>query len=159
MSVWLPSPQAVIEVFIENEAGKAIKNHFDEKELRRTGSSPLSRPYPFPYGFVIGTTAEDGDCVDCFVITGEALVSGQRVRCTPIGLMEQREDGVLDHNILAVLDGESSTITNSVSERLREFVLHVFDHVPGKNISVGRLYDAAEAYSYLAACLRDIEPQ
>lgn len=44
-----------MEVFIENEAGKATKNVYDALAWFR--ALAVSRPYPFPYGFVVGTTA------------------------------------------------------------------------------------------------------
>ena len=64
---------------------------------RRSNAAGLlpraARQYPFPYGFVLETTNEDGGNVDCFVITPRELKTGQIVDCRPVGLMEQIEDG------------------------------------------------------------------
>jgi inorganic pyrophosphatase len=86
------------QVFIENEAGSNIKNHHDEKALTFQRSEAVSRAYPFPYGFIIGTQNADGDCLDCFVISKRPLRTGEIVECEPIGMMEQTEDALSDHN-------------------------------------------------------------
>jgi inorganic pyrophosphatase len=91
----------LVNVFIENEAGSSRKNHHDEKSLRFQRSELVSRAYPYPYGFIVGTVNADGDCLDCFVITGQQLKTGDVVACDAIGLMEQTEDGLSDHNVLA----------------------------------------------------------
>jgi inorganic pyrophosphatase len=120
-------------VFIENEAGLKLKNHHDEKALTFQGSELVSRPYPFPYGFIIGTTNGDGDCLDCFVISKRALRTGEILECEAIGLMEQTEDGLSDHNVLAKLVGEGADVTAEVEATLADFVQNVFSHVPGQD--------------------------
>jgi inorganic pyrophosphatase len=61
-----------IRVFIQNEAGSHKKHYHDETTLTWKRTSDVSLPYPYPYGFIIGTAAEDGCNVDCFVITHHA---------------------------------------------------------------------------------------
>ncbi len=68
----------------------------------------VSAAYPYPYGFVLGTTGGDGDAVDCFVLTETPLRSGSIVECEPVGLLEQIEDGGVDHKVLAVLAGAAT---------------------------------------------------
>jgi inorganic pyrophosphatase len=113
----------------------------------------VSRPYPFPYGFIIGTTAADGHNLDCYVITQQGLRTGQIVTCEPIGLMEQLEDAAEDHNVLAKLPNESVEITNDIEAALVKFVLNVFRHVKDKRISVGRFRSAGAATAHIRRCL------
>lgn len=127
-----------LKVFIQNEAGSNQKNVHDEKTLEWKRVAPVSRPYPYPYGFVLGTSSPDGCNVDCYVITRRPLRTGQIVDCLAIGLMEQIEDGQEDHNVLAGLEGEGELVTTAVEERLTAFVLHVFDHVEGKRMHAGQ---------------------
>ncbi len=96
-----------MKVFIENEAGSFIKHIYDEKMLELKATTRVSRAYPLPYGFVLNTSAEDGDNVDCFVLTTMPLRTGAIVDCSVIGLMEQVEDGEVDHKILAAVRGET----------------------------------------------------
>ena len=140
-----------MKVFIQNEFGSDLKHFHNEKTLELKGTTRVSRAYPLPYGFVLNTTAEDGLNVDCFVITSQPLTTGQVVECDPIGLMEQIEDGKADHNVHAVLPGEGAVVDENTRHLLTDFVSHVFDHIPGKGIRVGRFLGKRSATSYLAA--------
>jgi inorganic pyrophosphatase len=137
-----------MKVFIQNEAGSFIKHSHDEKTLTPKGTMRVSRAYPWPYGFVLDTTARDGLNVDCFVLTARALTTGQIVECEPIALMEQIEDGQEDHNLLAVLPDEEVIVDDRTKQSLTEFVSHVFDHVARKEMRIGRFLgrDAALAH-------------
>jgi inorganic pyrophosphatase len=139
----------LVEVFIQNEAGSNRKNYHDEKTLQYKATKLVSRAYPYPYGFILGTNASDGCNIDVFVITKRRLETGQRFECEVVGLMEQFEDGIDDHNILARLPDESAEITAEVQIVLTDFVLNVFRHVDGKRISVGRFRDARDAEAHI----------
>ena len=142
-----------MKVFIENEAGSDQKNIYNEKTLEHKETFTVSRKYPFPYGFILETTSGDGDNLDCFVITGKKLRTGQVVECEPIGIMEQIEDGKEDHNILANLHGEKSIVNSEIKEKLTEFVSHIFDHRIGKVIKIGQFLDKKSAKEYINKCL------
>lgn len=144
-----------MRVFIENEAGARIKNAYDQRTLVHLGAGEVSRAYPFPYGFVVGTRSGDGDCVDCFVLTAKAFKSGATVECAPIALLEQIEDGEVDHKVLAVPTGESFVLDEKTVGILKEFIAGVFAHVPGKRMQIGRLRDRSAAESYLDGCRSD----
>lgn len=140
-----------IEVFIQNEAGSTRKHYHDEKTREWKMTVEVSRPYPYPYGFIIGTTSPDGWNVDCFVLTRRPLKTGETRHCDAIGLMEQVEDGQIDHNVLAVIPGEDGSVGRTVQDELTEFVQHVFDHIQAKKIRVGRFLGPADAAAFVAA--------
>ncbi len=148
-------------VFIENEAGSDQKNLYNEKTLKYKKTVTVSRKYPYPYGFILDTTSGDGDNLDVFVITNKKLKSGQVVECEPIGLMEKIEmtwdeaKGNVeeeDNNVLAFFPDEEVEIDDSVKEKLREFVMHVFDHLPNKKVRVGDFLDEDVALEYIEKC-------
>jgi inorganic pyrophosphatase len=139
-----------MKVFIQNEAGSIVKRIHDEKSLELKGEEKVSRAYPFPYGFILETTAYDGDNVDCFVLTHETLRTGQIVECEAMGLMEQVEDGKIDHNVLAKLPGEDPQLGPAVKQILTEFVRHVFDHIPEKSVRTGDFHGSEEAIEHVA---------
>ena len=141
-----------MKVFIENEAGSDKKNLFNEKNLEYIKTVTVSRKYPFPYGFILNTTSGDGDNLDCFVITEKKLKTGDTIKCEPIGIMEQFEDGKEDHNILAILQGETAVVNDSIKNRLVEFVSHVFDHRKDKSVKVGQFYGKEKAVELIRAC-------
>ena len=134
-----------MNIFIENEAESNKKNLFDEKTLTYRKTVEVSRPYPYAYGFVIGTTSGDGDNLDCFVLTSRHLKSGDMVESEPVGMFEMIDDGQDDPKILACLAGESIVVDERVRERLREFIAHVFDHLPSKKIKMGKFLGIDEA--------------
>jgi inorganic pyrophosphatase len=75
------------------------------------GTMHMSRPYPFPYGFVTGTRIADGDNVDCYILTKDRMAAGTIVECEAIGMLEQLEDGKVDHKVLAALPGNRIEIS------------------------------------------------
>jgi inorganic pyrophosphatase len=148
-----------IKVFIENEGHSNRKNIFEEKTLKYIESTTITGEYPYPYGFILNTTGGDGDNVDCFVVTDKPLNSGQMVECEPIGLLEQIEtswehsgEQEEDHTVLATLLGETAVIDEAFKSSMREFVLHIFDHIPGKKIIVGEFLDQEAAIRYINKC-------
>jgi inorganic pyrophosphatase len=142
-----------MKVFIENEAGSDQKNIYNEKTLEYQKTYTVSRAYPYPYGFIPETTSGDGDNLDCFVITERKLKSGVTIECEIVGLMEQIEDGKDDHKILARLPGEHAVVDDNMQGILQEFVTHVFDHLPGKVVKVGRFLGPDEAAKHLKKCV------
>ena len=62
----------MIQVLIQVEAGSCDKHFYNERTLEYRETRRITRPYPYPYGFTIGTSAADGDCVDCYLITHAA---------------------------------------------------------------------------------------
>lgn len=139
-------------VFIENEAGSDIKNMHDEVSLRHTGRVQVARAYPYPYGFVLNTSNDDGDGLDCYVLTERALRRGDLVECVPIGLMEQLENGEQDHNVLATLPGEPWLVDEGVRQRLTEFVSHVFDDMPERRVQAGAFGGVEAALLLIERC-------
>ncbi|TAK04716.1 hypothetical protein EPO33_01840 [Patescibacteria group bacterium] len=134
-----------MKVFIENERGSRTKNIFNEKTLEFRKSVEVSRAYPYAYGFVIGTTSGDGDNLDCFVLTAKPLKSGETIDVEPIGMFEMDDTGENDPKILATLPGESPIVDERVQTELRNFIAHVFDHLPGKKLVVGQFFGKDEA--------------
>jgi inorganic pyrophosphatase len=140
------------DVFIENPAGSDIKHHHHDKTQRLERTERVSRPYPYAYGFVIGTTSGDGDNLDCFVVTDRELTTGEIVSCVAVALLEQTQDGDVDHDVIAVPAGEAARLPRDAEPILREFIAHVFDHLPDKVLATGALLDGSSAEEFIAAC-------
>jgi inorganic pyrophosphatase len=143
-----------MRVFIENASGARRKNVYDARTLQLVRSVNVSAEYPYPYGFVLETMGGDGDAVDCFVLTEAPLLPGATVQCEPIGLLEQIEDGKIDHKVLGVPRGCVAILDARVAERLKTFIMGVFAHIEGKRIELGRLLDRRAAENYLMSCRR-----
>jgi inorganic pyrophosphatase len=142
----------VLQIFIENECGSTTKHHHDEERMILLRTEQVRAPYPFPYGFVPGTRAPDGDCADCFVITSQPLHTGELVDCELLGLLEQTESGLVDHNVLAVPAGEPAPDLDDLQAPLTGFILAVFAGMSGRETTVGRFLGPEAALAYLDAC-------
>jgi inorganic pyrophosphatase len=139
-----------MKVLIENEAGSRSKSTYDERSLRHVKTEAVSAAYPFPYGFVVGTVSGDGDAVDCFVLTGERLAAGMTVECEAIALLEQVEDGAIDHKVIAAPAGGETAVSDDALAAIKAFIGGVFAHVPGKRMTIGRLLPREAALDFIA---------
>ena len=150
-----PECEETLRIFIENEAGSRTKNLYDQRTLAYLRTVDVSLPYPYPYGFVIGTRSGDDDCVDCFVLTAKLLSTGDTVTCEPIGLLEHVEDGEIDHKVLAVPAGEHRVVDDMTVQELERFIGGVFANMPGKRMDIGPVHGRSAAEAYVATCRDD----
>jgi Inorganic pyrophosphatase len=98
--------------------------------------------YPFNYGFVPSTLAEDGDPVDVLVISTYPVHPGTVIPSRPIGMLEMEDEAGIDTKIIAVptkkVDPFFSKIEDvaDLDETTKEKIKHFFNHYkelePGK---------------------------
>ncbi len=100
-----PKP-GLLNVLIEIAAGSKNKYEFDKDlgalALDRVLSSSVV--YPYDYGFIPNTLADDGDPLDGMVIMDEPTFPGCVIAARPIGMMEMIDGGDRDEKILCVPD-------------------------------------------------------
>src|SRR6202035_5513195 len=87
---------AVIQVVIETPKGSRNKYAFDseEKVFRLKKVLPAGMTFPYDFGFVPRTLAEDGDPVDVLVLMDEPAFPGCVLKCRLIGIIEgEQGDG------------------------------------------------------------------
>lgn len=140
-----------MRVFIQAATGSVEKQCNDEKTLAYRSTETVARPYPFPYGFVLETQGEDGGNVDCYVISRRPLIAGEVVDCEPAALLEQLEDGEVDHKVLAVFPDEGSVVDSAAIETLRAFIIEMFVAFPEAKLELGSVRDAEAARAHLRA--------
>lgn len=139
----------MIQVFIEVAAGSNEKNLYNEKTLELKGTRRVSQSYPYPYGFIIGTSSEDGDAIDCYLITKDKLEPGSIVECEPIALLEQHEGNEIDHKVLAVLHGQHVQVGKELLKELQDFIYAIFSQYPDIQIRVGPIHSGDAAMSHI----------
>ncbi|HET7884793.1 MAG TPA: inorganic diphosphatase [Bradyrhizobium sp.] len=99
-----------IYAVIETPRGSSCKMDFDPELRAFTLAKPLMAglTYPYDWGFVPSTRAEDGDPLDVLVIHDARTYPGVVLRCTPVGILEveQTSKGKKERNdrIFAVPD-------------------------------------------------------
>jgi len=139
----------MIQVLIQAIAGSYEKRLYNEKTLEYKGTRRVSRPYPYAYGFVLGTHAEDEEAVDCYLLTKDGVKSGAVVECEPIGLLEQDEDGEIDHKVLAAMPGQPAEVRPELLNELGDFIQAVFAEYPEVQVHVGRILSPEAARNYI----------
>ena len=100
-----PQPKSgILIVLIEIPAGSKNKYEFDKDlnafALDRVLSSSVQ--YPYDYGFVPNTLADDGDPLDGMVIMDQPTFPGCVIPARPIGMLIMVDGGDLDEKILCV---------------------------------------------------------
>jgi inorganic pyrophosphatase len=100
-----PKP-GLINVLIEITGGSKNKYEYD-KDLQAFALDRVlysSVQYPYDYGFVPNTLADDGDPLDGMVIIDEPTFPGCVIAARPIGFLEMIDGGDRDEKILCVPD-------------------------------------------------------
>jgi inorganic pyrophosphatase len=100
-----PKP-GLINVLIEIPGGSKNKYEYD-KDLQAFALDRVlysSVQYPYDYGFVPNTLADDGDPLDGMVIIDEPTFPGCIIAARPIGMLEMIDGGDRDEKILCVPD-------------------------------------------------------
>lgn len=86
----------MLRVVIETPKGSRNKFAFDPKEhifeLKKV--LPAGMTFPYDFGFVPSTMAEDGDPIDVLVLMDEPAFPGCILTCRPIGVIEGEQ---IDH--------------------------------------------------------------
>ncbi len=100
-----PSPSiGIVNLVVEIPAGSRNKYEY----FADAGTMALDRVlhssvrYPFDYGFVPNTLAEDGAPLDAMVIMEEPTFAGCLIKARPIGVLDMHDSGAYDGKLLCV---------------------------------------------------------
>lgn len=140
------SINVVIEVPI---GGEPIKYEFDKTSgaifVDRILHTPMR--YPANYGFIPHTLGDDGDPVDCLVMTRWPLMPGCVVRARPIAVLFLEDEAGGDEKLLAVPEiatspyyadvHEGTDLPKIVMDQVEHFFTHYKDLEPEKWVRVG----------------------
>jgi inorganic pyrophosphatase len=95
---------------VETPRGSTCKLDFDPDLRVFTLAKPLMAglAYPYDWGFIPSTVAQDGDPLDVLVIHNAQTYPGVVLRCKPVGILEveQKHEGKKERNdrVFAVPD-------------------------------------------------------
>jgi inorganic pyrophosphatase len=102
--------KALVHAVVETPRGSHCKLEYDTKLRAFTLAKPLfvGLTYPYDWGFIPSTKAQDGDPLDVLIIHDAGTYPGLVLRCKPIGVLEvlQETKGAKERNdrIFAVPD-------------------------------------------------------
>lgn len=96
--------QITLRVLVECEMGSTNKYEYDDENdmmviVRRLHND---YPYPFSYGSIPQTLAEDGDPLDAILFCSEVIRSKTVVNAIPVGIIKTIDAGEQDDKILCV---------------------------------------------------------
>ena len=137
-----------VKAIVEVEKGSSKRAVFDE-QLAIVKYRELSTAYPFAYGFILNTASDDGDGVDCYILTGQKLDVGTTVDCEPIGLLEQFENEETDYKVICVLGDDNFRIDQIHIQQIKSFILEVFKSYPEIQVRFGEYKDSSFALNYI----------
>lgn len=151
------NPPQQVNVFIEIPQGSSVKYEVDKESgiifVDRFLYTAFS--YPFNYGFIPGTKADDGDAVDVLVISDKTVAPGTVIPAVPIGMLEMEDEEGIDTKIIAVptkkVDPFYGTWTDimDVPQALKDKMKHFFEHYkelePGKWVKIKEWKDKKAA--------------
>ncbi|RMA92563.1 inorganic diphosphatase [Hydrogenothermus marinus] len=142
------NPPDDIYVVVEIPQGSSIKYEVDKE----SGAVFVDRflftamYYPFNYGFIPNTLAEDGDPTDVLVISSQPVTPGSVIRSRPIGMLEMEDEEGIDTKIIAVpvskLDpsfdniNEVSDLPEAILNKIKHFFEHYKELEKGKWVKV-----------------------
>lgn len=122
-----PKP-GLINVLIEIPGGSKNKYEFD-KDIQAFALDRVlysSVQYPYDYGFVPNTLADDGDPLDGMVIMDEPTFPGCVIAARPIGMLEMIDGGDRDEKILCVPDKDPRYVN---VKSLKDLASHRLDEI------------------------------
>ncbi|GAB6073272.1 inorganic diphosphatase [Venenivibrio stagnispumantis] len=150
-------PPEDIYVVIEIPQGSSIKYEIDKE----SGAVFVDRflftamYYPFNYGFIPNTLADDGDPTDVLVVSREPVVPGSVIRARPIGMLEMEDEEGIDTKIIAVpvskLDNtfdnikEVTDLPEATLNKIKHFFEHYKELESGKWVKVKSFKSSKEA--------------
>lgn len=139
-------PQSSINVYIEIAKGSNFKYEFNKQtnqlELDRILTDP--HVYPYAYGFIPNTLAEDGDELDVLVITKDndttPIKNDTYIDVCIVGALLMEDEHGNDHKILAVPQTEYETgniqslydISSDILESIQTFFANYKKNEPDK---------------------------
>jgi inorganic pyrophosphatase len=153
----------VVNVLIEIPGGSKNKYEFD-KEMNAFALDRVlysSVQYPYDYGFIPNTLADDGDPLDGMVIMDQPTFPGCVIAARPIGMMEMIDGGDRDEKILCVPDKDPrfahiTSLANIAPHRLEEiaeFFLS-YKNLEKKKVEVLGWKDIDQVNKLLEECIK-----
>src|SRR5438445_10643124 len=133
-----PDEKELITVVVETPKGSRNKYAFDPKQrvFRLKKVLPAGMTFPYDFGFVPRTEADDGDPIDVLVLMDEPAFPGCVLECRPIG-----KRAVLERALVLEKEGRNNPAEGQALQEaadfLREMKLSTLADGLGKELTAG----------------------
>ncbi|MDO8609064.1 MAG: inorganic diphosphatase [bacterium] len=160
------NPPEEVNVLVEIPQGSSVKYELDKESgaimVDRFGYTAMF--YPFNYGFIPQTHAEDGDPVDVLVISTYQVLPGCVIAVRPIGMLEMEDEEGIDTKIIAVptkkVDPFFAHINDikDLDETTKKKIQHFFNHYkelePNKWVKTKNFLSKEKAFESIKAAMK-----
>ena len=127
-----------IKVYIEIEQFSNIKYEYDKIEKKLIIDRILDEPfkYPFAYGFIPNTLADDNDELDALIITDKDLKNDTFYDVYIIGCLVMEDEKGMDEKILCVLEEDYENINDisDLNKNIKDNIHYFFSNYKKKSI-------------------------
>jgi inorganic pyrophosphatase len=129
-----------INVYIEIEKNSNIKYEFNKENNKLEIDRILDEPfvYPYAYGYIPSTVADDGDDLDVLIITDKETKNDNYYNPYIIGALVMEDEKGMDEKILAVFEEDYEKINDindidvSIKNKIHYFFSNYKKNTPGK---------------------------
>lgn len=160
------NPPEDVNVYIEIPQGVSVKYELDKDSgfifVDRFLYTEMN--YPFNYGFIPNTLADDGDPVDVLVLSSKPVVPGVVIACRPIGMLEMEDEAGIDNKIIAVpipkVDNkfkdynDVTDIPQKTKDELKYFFENYKKSEPGKWVKIKEWKGKTEALADIKQAMK-----
>lgn len=110
----------VIQIVVETPRGSRNKYKYDVQTgwMKLSKVMPEGMVFPYDFGFIPNTEAEDGDPLDVLVLTDEPTFSGCQVDCHVLGVIEaeQEQAGKTNRNDRLIAVAQQSILYSGLNQ-------------------------------------------
>lgn len=164
-------PPKEIYVLIEIPQRSNVKYELDKEKgiLFVDRFLHTSMVYPFNYGFIPQTLADDGDPVDVLVLGENPVIPGSVIKAKPIGMLIMEDEAGKDEKIIAVPISKIDPIYGNyndikdLSQALKNKIKHFFENYkslePGKWVKVKNWLGRVQAEKYISKAIENYNKQ
>ncbi len=110
-----------IKVVIEIPKGSRNKIEYKDGKFVTDRVLPEGCEYPAAYGFVPGTLMPDGDALDVFFVTRDALITGEEREGYPVGVIRVIDNGEEDDKLVVIANPHSRIDYPSLTSFLEKY--------------------------------------
>jgi len=131
---------AKVRVYIEIEKDSNMKYEMCKEKHTLVLDRILPPPfvYPYPYGYIMNTRADDGDDLDILIITNKPIAKDTCLDAYIVGVLIMEDEKGMDEKVLCVLPEDAARITDigdihvGTLEFIEWFFANYKTNTPGK---------------------------
>jgi inorganic pyrophosphatase len=121
-----------ITVYVEIEQNSNIKYEFDKKLNKLVIDRILDEPYkyPYPYGYIPNTLADDNDELDILIISDSGIKNDSFYNVYIIGALVMEDEKGMDEKVLCVLEEDYDKINDlhHLSDDIKNSIYYFFSN-------------------------------